>query len=210
MPIVAALWQTCYGQAILVKIGLLASRWSSPRSTCSITKPRLVAAGERPARRRAGRLAAAQADQRRDALVVPARSSPQPCSRASLHPPALAKEELRARDTSVPAASPPTVHQDGYTLQVLVSPNKAVAPNSFALKLTKNGVPVRGADVTLGFTSSTCRWPTRNTSSPRRRPASTPHPAPALVMVGHWALSFNVTPKNGPPFTALVVDHATG
>ena len=29
-------------------------------------------------------------------------------------------------------------------------------------------------------------------------------------MVGHWGLSFNVTPKNGPPFTAFIVDHATG
>jgi len=36
------------------------------------------------------------------------------------------------------------------------------------------------------------------------------HPAPALVMVGHWGLSFNVTPKNGQPFTAFIVDHATG
>jgi hypothetical protein len=29
-------------------------------------------------------------------------------------------------------------------------------------------------------------------------------------MVGHWGLSFNVTPKGGQPFTAVVVDHATG
>jgi hypothetical protein len=28
-------------------------------------------------------------------------------------------------------------------------------------------------------------------------------------MVGRWALSFNVTPRTGQPFTALVVDHAT-
>ena len=33
---------------------------------------------------------------------------------------------------------------------------------------------------------------------------------PALVMVGHWGLSFNVTPRDGQPFTAVVVDHATG
>jgi hypothetical protein len=29
-------------------------------------------------------------------------------------------------------------------------------------------------------------------------------------MVGHWGLAFNVTPKGAQPFTALVVDHATG
>jgi len=34
--------------------------------------------------------------------------------------------------------------------------------------------------------------------------------APALVMVGHWGLTFDVTPRNGAPFVATVVDHATG
>ena len=36
------------------------------------------------------------------------------------------------------------------------------------------------------------------------------HPAPAFVMVGHWALSFNIALKHQLPFTALIVDHATG
>jgi copper transport protein len=36
------------------------------------------------------------------------------------------------------------------------------------------------------------------------------HDTPALVMVGHWGLSFSVTPKNGQPYTVLVVDHAAG
>jgi hypothetical protein len=30
------------------------------------------------------------------------------------------------------------------------------------------------------------------------------------VMVGHWGLSFEVTPKNGQPFTVLLVDRANG
>jgi copper transport protein len=34
--------------------------------------------------------------------------------------------------------------------------------------------------------------------------------APALVMVGHWGITFTVAPKGAPAFTALVVDHATG
>jgi hypothetical protein len=29
-------------------------------------------------------------------------------------------------------------------------------------------------------------------------------------MVGKWGLSFQITPKNGPPFTALIVDQANG
>jgi copper transport protein len=33
---------------------------------------------------------------------------------------------------------------------------------------------------------------------------------PALVMVGHWGLSFQVTPHGGQPFTVLLVDRANG
>jgi copper transport protein len=36
------------------------------------------------------------------------------------------------------------------------------------------------------------------------------HAAPALVMVGHWGLSFDITPKNGAPFSVLLVDRANG
>jgi copper transport protein len=42
------------------------------------------------------------------------------------------------------------------------------------------------------------------------KPGIYSHSTPALVMVGHWGLSFDVTPKTGQPFTAFVVDHATG
>jgi copper transport protein len=33
---------------------------------------------------------------------------------------------------------------------------------------------------------------------------------PALVMVGHWGLSFAVTPAGAAPFTVQLIDHATG
>jgi len=34
--------------------------------------------------------------------------------------------------------------------------------------------------------------------------------APALVMVGHWGLVFEVTPPKGPPFVVTLVDKAGG
>ena len=34
--------------------------------------------------------------------------------------------------------------------------------------------------------------------------------APALVMVGHWGLTFEVTPPRGRPFQVLLVDKAEG
>jgi len=33
---------------------------------------------------------------------------------------------------------------------------------------------------------------------------------PALVMVGHWGLQFEVQPRGGKPFTVLLVDRANG
>jgi copper transport protein len=33
---------------------------------------------------------------------------------------------------------------------------------------------------------------------------------PALLMVGHWGLSFEVVPKGGQPFTVILVDRASG
>jgi hypothetical protein len=36
------------------------------------------------------------------------------------------------------------------------------------------------------------------------------HSAPALVMVGHWGLSFAIAPPGATPFNVLLVDRANG
>ena len=41
-------------------------------------------------------------------------------------------------------------------------------------------------------------------------PGTYVHSAPALVMVGHWGLTFDVEPPDGAPFTVTVVDMADG
>ena len=82
--------------------------------------------------------------------------------------------------------------------------------NSFALELTKNGTPVRGASVTLTFAMLDMQMANQEYQLIETKPGIYSHLAPALVMVGHWGLSFDVSPKSGPPFTAFIVDHATG
>ena len=70
-----------------------------------------------------------------------------------------------------------TVNRAGYQLQVLVSPNKAAAPDSFALRITKGGQPVRGANVTLTFNHLEMQMPTAGVPAHRdRSPASTRAP----------------------------------
>ena len=98
----------------------------------------------------------------------------------------------------------------GYVLQVLVYPNKAAAPDSFALRITKDGQPVRNASVTLSFNHLEMQMPTQEYQLTETHPGIYSRAAPALVMVGRWGLTFQVTPKHGLPFTALIVDQADG
>jgi copper transport protein len=102
------------------------------------------------------------------------------------------------------------VRHAGYVLQVLVSPNKAAAPDSFALRITKNGQPVRGASVTLLFNHLEMQMPQQEYELTETQPGVYSRAAPALVMVGRWGLTYQITPRQGPPFTVLIVDQANG
>src|SRR5581483_287995 len=111
------------------------------------TKPRLVAGGE---------LAAPAAGLLRGLVTGAALIVAGPVFAAatlsSLAPPPPAfAEEGRALKQVGPGRVAAVVHQAGYTLRVLVDPNRAAAPNSFALELSRGGRPVRNASVTLSF-----------------------------------------------------------
>ena len=71
-----------------------------------------------------------------------------------------------------------TINHAGYMLQVLVSPNKAAAPDSFALRITKGGQPVRGANVTLLFNHLEMEMPTQEYQLTETRPGCTRGPRP--------------------------------
>src|SRR5581483_12190433 len=103
-----------------------------------------------------------------------------------------------------------TVKRGAYVLQVLVSPNKAAAPDRFALRITKNGRPVRGADVTLTFNHTEMQMPQQEYQLTETTAGLYSRRAPALIMVGKWALGFNIHPKHSPSFTALILDQADG
>jgi copper transport protein len=124
-------------------------------------------------------------------------------------PPAFALENSAIAKVGLGRAAQ-TVSHAGYVLQVRVSPNKAAAPDSFALRITRNGQPVRGANVTLLFNHLEMEMPQQEYQLTETRPGVYARAAPALVMVGRWGLTFQVTPAHGPPFTALIVDQANG
>ena len=98
----------------------------------------------------------------------------------------------------------------GYKVAVAVSPNRAAVPNVFAISLSKNGRPVRGADVILQFSMLDMEMQQQSYRLDETGAGVYKRSAPALVMVGRWGLGLQVTPPGGKPFSALVVDHATG
>ena len=209
MPALDALWLTGYGVAILVKVGLLIAAMVLGAGNLLRSKPRLIAARDRPelgpsAARLLRRMVSGETLLVTGAVFAAAVLS-------SLAPPPSA---FALQNTALAKVGPgrvaQTVRQAGYVLQVLLSPNKAVAPDSFALRITKNGLPVRGANVTLTFNHTEMQMPQQQYQLTETQPGLYSRAAPALVMVGQWALAFQITPKGAPPFNALILDQADG
>ncbi|HEV2592353.1 MAG TPA: CopD family protein [Gaiellaceae bacterium] len=205
LPAIAALWQTSYGKTILVKAAILLVAMLVAAVNLLRTKPQLSRAGVgEAAARLLRRLVGVEV-----ILVAGAIFAAALLSSLAPPPPAFAKEgSALARVGPGPVAA--TVHRNGYTLRVLVQPNKAVQSNAFALQLTRNGSPVRGATITLVFSMLDMEMPDQDYAMRETAPGIYSQRKPALVMVGHWGLEFSVTPAGGTPFTAFIVDKANG
>jgi copper transport protein len=209
MPAVNALWETGYGVAILVKIGLLYMAALIARRNLLHARPALVAAREDPQR---GEPAAGLLRRRVSAevvLVAGAVFAAAVLSSLAPPPPSFALQNSALAQVG-PGRVAKTIARAGYVLQVLVSPNQAAAPDSFALQITKGGEPVRGANVTLTFNHTEMQMPQQEYQLAETRPGIYSRSAPALVMVGKWALGFQITPRGGPSFNALILDQANG
>ncbi len=208
MPAVNALWDTGYGVAILVKIGLLIAALVLGAGNLLRTKPRLLAAREQNEGRSATRLLR-RLISGEIAIVTAAVFTAAVLSSLAPPPPAFALQNSALAQVG-PGRVVETVERSGYRLQVLVSPNKAAAPDSFALRITRGGVPVRGATVTLTLNHLEMQMPQQEYALKEVQPGVYSRAAPALVMVGKWGLAFQVAPRGGPAFTALIVDQANG
>jgi copper transport protein len=209
MPVVNALWETSYGVAILVKIGLLCGALVFAAINLLRTTPSLVAGERSPARGEAGARMLRRTVSGEVLLIGGAVFAAAVLSSLPPPPPSFALQNSALAKVG-PGRVAASVTENGYKLQVLVTPNKAAAPDSFALRITRNGAPVRGADVTLTFNHTEMEMPQQEYQLKETQPGVYSRSAPALVMVGRWALGFSVTPPGGPPFTALILDQANG
>ena len=209
LPTFASLWQTSYGQALLVKIGLLCAALLLAAVNLVRTRPRLIAAKERPelasgAATLLRRLVSVEVLLVASAVVAAAVLS-------SLPPPAKALATTGSALGHVgPGPVKETVDKNGYHIVLGVSPNRAAAPNAFSLQITKGGKPVTHANVIAGFSMLDMEMGTQSYVMSETAPGLYERSAPALVMVGHWGLSFEITPAGQQPFTIVFVDRTTG
>ena len=209
MPTLDALWRTGYGVAILVKAGILLVAMAVAAGNLLGTTPGLVAARADPPRgtRAAGLLRRLVSGE--TVLVAGAVFVAALLSSLAPPPPAFALQD-RALAQVGPGQVVKTVTLAGYRLSLLVSPNRAAAPDSFSLRITRAGQPVRHAGVTLTFNQTEMQMPQQEYELPETQPGVYTRSAPALVMVGNWSLAFQVTPPGGRPFSALFLDKADG
>jgi copper transport protein len=203
LPTFASLWETSYGQALIWKIGLLSGALLLAAVNLARTKPRLQA------RDASAPLLLRRLVQGEILFVVAALFAAGVL--ASLAPPssALARvQDISARVGPGPVSE--TVTKGPYRVHVRVTPNRAAVNNKFELTLTRNGRPVRGAQVITKFDMLDMEMGEQSYLLREQLPGLFRHSAPALVMVGHWGLLFEVTPPGSKPFVITLLDKASG
>jgi copper transport protein len=209
MPTLQSMWQTSYGQAMLVKIGLLLAALMLAGVNLLRTKPRLAASGEdaqvgTSTARLLRRLVSGE-------LVLVAGAIFAAAVLSSLPPPPKALADVSGASKHVgPGPVTSVVSKSGYRFEFHVSPNRAAQPNDFAVRVSRSGQPVRNAQVIVTFEMLDMTMPNQEYRLAESSPGLYSRSAPALLMVGHWGLAFDVTTSKGVPISVLLVDHATG
>ena len=195
LPTLASLWQTGYGKTILVKAGLLLAAI-------------LVASVNLVRTRRAAALlwqtVAAEVVLVTAVVVAAAVLS-------SLPPPPRALASLGAPAATVgPGPVSRVVEHAGYRVEVRVTPNKVAVPDTFTVRVTRGGAPVRGASVIATFAMLDMEMPMQAYRLAETSPGVYERSSEALVMVGRWGVTFEIQPSGALAFDVVVVDHARG
>jgi copper transport protein len=209
VPTLGSLWQTSYGKALLVKIALLGAALLLAAVNLARTKPRLQAAGLQPQVGPGAALLLRRLVQGEVVFVAGALFAAAVLT--SLAPPASALARVKDIAARVgPGPVSEVVSKGPYRVHVKVTPNRAAIQNTFSLTLTRNGQPVRGAEVISRFDMLDMDMGELSYRFRESQPGTFSKSAPALVMVGHWALAFEVTPPGQQPFVVTLLDKASG
>jgi copper transport protein len=206
-PTLDSLWTTSYGKSLILKLILLGL--ATPLAAVNMRRnvPRLRAAAGELGLSTAlllRRLAGGETVLAFGAVFGAALLT-------SLPPPPKALGAFHGVSATVgPGPVQKVVERGKYRLAFRFEPNRAAVPNVFGVRITRNGKPLAGADVTATFSMLDMEMGTLAYNLPERQPGYFARSAPALVMVGRWGLAFDVRPAGGTPFQVLLVDRAAG
>jgi copper transport protein len=209
LPTVASLWQTSYGKALIVKVSILLGALLLGATNNQRTVPRLAVADTAPGPAEGASKTLRSLVSLEVVIVAAVIFAAGVLS--SLAPPSKALASISKSSVRVgPGPVTQVVNRQGYRLEFHVSPNRAAVPNAFTVRITKNGAPVRNADVTTTFTMLDMEMGQQGYRLPEVSPGVYAQSKPALVMVGHWGLTFDIAPPTGQPLTVQLVDRANG
>ncbi|HET6172222.1 MAG TPA: FixH family protein [Gaiellales bacterium] len=91
-------------------------------------------------------------------------------------------------------------------LELRIEPNRAGAWNALNLKLTKSGVPLHRARITISMTMRNMQMGTQTFPLRETRGGTYSYEGPALVMAGLWDIVLAVAPPGGKPFRVVIRD----
>jgi copper transport protein len=209
LPTLASLWDTSYGRALLAKIVLLTGALMLAPINLLRTTPRLAAAERRPDLAEGAATLLRRLVQGEIVFVGAAIFFAALLS--SLAPPSKALAQVKSASARVgPGPVVETVRKDGYVIKIHVSPNRAAVPNAFTVEVTRDGRAVK-ADVIARFAMLDMEMGTQAYRLREVRPGVFERTSPALVMVGHWGIDFEIAPAGTTQqISVLLVDKAAG
>jgi copper transport protein len=199
LPTLASLWETGYGQWLLVKIALLVLALLLAAVNLLRTKTRLLDGQRQPVRFVGGEVVLIAGAVFAAAIVT------------SLAPPAKAIAEIGKPVAEVgPGPVSKTVKRNGYELTFGIAPNRAATQNQVEVVVRKDGKPVTGAAVTETFAMLDMEMGRQEYELTETAPGTYGRETSALVMAGRWGLTVRVQPPGAEPFTVTILDHADG
>lgn len=107
--------------------------------------------------------------------------------------------QLQTAATPAPTAAS-YVHRSsqGYSILATLTPNRAGGPNSFSLRVSRNGRPVDGAHVRVGFSMPSMNmWNAYTAALSASAGGRYGANIPVLGMAGLWRLRIDVTSPSG-------------
>ena len=123
----------------------------------------------------------------------------------------LSTPTVRARTVAGSTRTQWALTNGAYRVSLRITPNRASAHDTIALRLARHDRPVDGATVTVTYSMPAMNmWDAFTGSLPQTGGGAYRAREPVFGMAGAWQLRFRIVPNDGAPFTVRVADRMVG